>query len=88
MIDWTQESLVPLPDAGAHFPSHPHRNTLARWARSGVRGALLETMVIGSRRYTTREAINRFIALLNARHDLGEIGDDCDQSSMTTSTAA
>lgn len=34
--------------------------TAWRWAKRGVRGVVLETVTIGGRRYTTREAYRRF----------------------------
>jgi hypothetical protein len=42
-----------------------HVATTARWALKGVRGHVLETLLVGSRRYTTREAFARWLAKLN-----------------------
>ena len=39
--------------------------TAWRWAMRGVRGTKLESFVIGGRRFTTREACERFLARLN-----------------------
>ena len=39
--------------------------TLHRWRLHGVRGTKLETCLIGGMRYTSREAIARFIAAQN-----------------------
>lgn len=45
----------------------PHKNTLKRWWRDGVRGVFLETTATpDGARYTTREAVREFLARLNA----------------------
>lgn len=68
MIDLTQETLVRLTEA-AHI-INPHRppslGSVWRWALRGVRQNKLESLVIGAVRYTSREAIIRFIARGNA----------------------
>ena len=40
--------------------------TVANWARIGVRGVKLETVRVGGKRATSREAIGRFFAALEA----------------------
>lgn len=42
-----------------------HLSTVWRWALRGVRGHRLECFSIGGRRYTTREAFERFVAATN-----------------------
>lgn len=37
-------------------------STVWRWAQRGVKGVRLETFCVGGRRYTTREAWDRFVA--------------------------
>jgi hypothetical protein len=66
MNDLLKETLVPLGTAGRHVPLTPHRNTLYRWAIHGVDGIRLETLRIGKRRYTTLEALGRFLGRLNS----------------------
>lgn len=44
---------------------HVHVSTVWRWALRGVRGHRLESFSLGGRRYTTREAFERFIARTN-----------------------
>ena len=56
------ESLVQLADACKHFPVKCSRQTLERWLRRGSRGVLLESVTIGSRRFTSIEAIARFLS--------------------------
>jgi hypothetical protein len=56
-----EESLVPLTEACGYFPVKCSRTSIERWARKGSRGATLETILLGGRRYTSREAIKRFV---------------------------
>ncbi len=66
MIDLASETLLPLGGVPALLPPGPrgkpiHVATVYRWSAAGVRGAVLETVVIGGCRYTSREALSRFI---------------------------
>jgi Protein of unknown function (DUF1580) len=65
MIDVFTEKLRSFADASKVLPGRPHCATIARWATKGRHGVKLETVVIGGRRYTSLEAIQRFIAQLN-----------------------
>lgn len=67
MIDREKEAILSIRDAGDCFgtPKKVNRSTIYRWVFKGIRGAKLETLVIGSQRYTSREAISRFIACQN-----------------------
>jgi len=57
-----QESVVPLCQAGACFPGHrPSLAALRVWANDGQ----LEVAKIGSRIFTSREAIVRFLERCN-----------------------
>jgi hypothetical protein len=68
MIDLRSEELVALAEAGRHVPGRPHLSTIFRWAQKGVRGGVrLETVVVGGRRFTSVEAICRFVAALSRR---------------------
>lgn len=65
-IDTRNEDVLPLADVVAvirqlGIPA-PHEETVRRWAASGVRGVVLESFTMGSRRFTSREAVARFIA--------------------------
>lgn len=67
-----QEALVSLRDAAAAFSkSRPGRSihyvTVHRWATRGVRGVRLETTWIGGRRFTSLQAVQRFIDHRNQR---------------------
>jgi hypothetical protein len=61
-----EETLLSLPDACSAFPGRKvSRATLHRWRLSGVRGVVLETVMIGGRRLTSLEAIKRFLDAQN-----------------------
>lgn len=63
MINPNTEQLVTL--ARAKIPGNPAIATRWRWAGKGARGVKLETLIIGGQRYTSVEAVARFIAALN-----------------------
>lgn len=68
MIDTSSETLRTFQAAGQHIPGRgcPHVSTLHRWRLKGVRGVKLETVLVGGTRYTSDEAIARFVAAQNA----------------------
>ena len=66
MIDIDTEDLIPFQQAPDFIPGAPCLQTLHRWRLKGVRGARLETILCGGIRYTSREAIRRFIIAQNA----------------------
>lgn len=61
MIDTAKEKLITIKDARKLFPVRPSLSTVFRWLNKGTRGVKLESVRIGGRRYTTAEAIDRFI---------------------------
>ncbi len=66
-IDREKEDEIPFEACGSFIPGNPSRATTYRWAFKGVRGGIkLESFVCGNRRFTTRQAIDRFIAAQNA----------------------
>lgn len=68
-IEFTNEQLLSFGDASKLLPpgSRPSYATWWRWHRRGVGGVKLETIRVGGKRYTTAEAMQRFIAALSAR---------------------
>lgn len=62
MIDFTIEVPIPIKSAPSYFPVRKAQSTTWRYVLKGVRGRKLESAMIGGRRYTTREAIARFLA--------------------------
>ena len=59
-IDISQETLISLAQAPKSLPGRPHISTLSRWHTRGIRGICLETLVIGGKRYTSQQALQRF----------------------------
>lgn len=65
-IDIQTEKLISLGEACREVPPNGVSTaTMARWIQRGVRGVQLETVFIGGRRLTSREAIQRFIDAQN-----------------------
>ena len=71
-IDPTNERLIPFNSAREAFPGGKRLSlaTVHRWRVQGVRGTKLETILIGGSRYTSAEAIQRFIAAQNPAESL------------------
>jgi hypothetical protein len=65
MIDHETEHLLSMTEAAKLLPGRPNVATLWRWRTSGCRGHRLETLLFGGRRYTSREAIARFLSAIN-----------------------
>lgn len=67
-IDTALETLLTFEDSRTAFPGDRRLSlaTLHRWRLNGVRGVKLETILIGGLRYTSKEAIERFIQAQNA----------------------
>jgi hypothetical protein len=62
MIDVAREQLITLKEAAALLPSRPHISTIARWAKGLKNGRCLETVKVGGRVLTSREALfERFL---------------------------
>lgn len=70
-IDIESESVFPLtrvPDS-CPFLRHVSYKTIFGWTRTGARGVLLESFLLGGCRYTSIEAVERFIAASNPGPD-------------------
>ena len=65
MIDSQTEDMVPFQEASRYVPGRPSLAALHRWRLNGVRGVRLETLLIGGKRFTSRQAIARMIAEQN-----------------------
>ena len=65
----TGEELIDLTKAAALFADgsgrKPHVATLRRWAKNGCRGYRLQTIFVGNRLMTSRQAASRFLAAIN-----------------------
>ena len=60
MIDIDRETLIAFQKAPGLIPGRPHLSTLHRWRLRGVHGIRLESCLLAGRRFTSREALNRF----------------------------
>ena len=55
------ETLVSLTEACKCFPIACSRSALERWIRKGIRGIVLESLFLCGKRFTSKEAIDRFV---------------------------
>lgn len=69
MIDVTTEKVIAIKDVPTLVPGRPALMTVYRWLNRGVRGRRLETVLVGGKRYTSQEAITRFIEETTAAAD-------------------
>lgn len=69
MIDLMSESLLTFSQATKYLPGNPHISTIHRWRLRGVRGHKLESILVGGRRFTSRQALERFAAKTTAAAD-------------------
>lgn len=80
MIDLTREQLLTLAQAAKLLPARRHGKrpapgTLARWAKHGLAGNRLETLVVGSTLCTSAEALQRFLEQQTLLNGLANSGD-------------
>ena len=70
-IDITRMKLLTFNQAAQYLPerSRPSAATWWRWWRTGLRGVRLETVLVGGRRYTTKDSVQMFAARLTAAAD-------------------
>lgn len=69
MINLQNEQIVMLNKAAPFLPNRPNLATLFRWRTRGCRGVILETVLLGGRRATSVEALDRFFAAVTAAAD-------------------
>jgi hypothetical protein len=63
------EKLIPISEIPSHAPGRPHLATCWRWTNRGCRGVKLETLLIGGKRFTSLEALQRFAEATTAAAD-------------------
>jgi hypothetical protein len=73
-FDIAKENIVSFREASEMIPTHPGISTISRWCR-GVRGNRLESILIGGRRKTSRQAVERFLVKCSERGFVGFGGD-------------
>jgi hypothetical protein len=70
-IDLLSEKPIPIKVFSKEVPGRDgkpvHWITLGRWTRQGLRGVVLESLVIGNQRCVTRESFARFVEAVTAR---------------------
>lgn len=60
-LDLLTEDMLTLSEVARELPSRPHVSTVWRFARRGIGGQKLETVKIGSRVFSSRQAVTRFL---------------------------
>ncbi len=60
MIDLNSETIFPVSEAPKHIPGRPSKASVWRWVLTGVGGIKLESILIGGKRFTSAEAVQRF----------------------------
>jgi hypothetical protein len=70
-IDITKDKLISLEDAAKMFPKpgggHLHSKTIKNWIIQGYQGIVLEGAQVGSKFYTTTDALRLFSRQLSER---------------------
>jgi len=65
-IDFDKERPLTLAEVPRYVPKRGgkkvHYSTVYRWTTKGARGRILESVMVGGIRYTTIEAVRRFLA--------------------------
>ena len=66
MPELIDEELIPFSAGIRSLPGRPHISSGYRYITRGIRGVVLESIVVGGRRWTSRQALRRFIAAVTA----------------------
>lgn len=74
------DSFLSFSQAARSLPGKPAPSTIWRWARHGCHGVKLSTVMVGGRRYVTRQALDTFIAATTAAADLALDADPGERS--------
>jgi len=69
MIDLLTETIFPVSEGPKHIPGRPSKASCWRWVLQGVGGVKLESALIGGKRFTSHEAIQRFVDRRTAATD-------------------
>lgn len=63
------EDVIPLSKINEVLPFEIGPHVVQRWMRKGISGICLETFCIGRHRFTSKQAVRRFIARQNGKDD-------------------
>ena len=68
------EDHVTFPNARQFFPGarKPSLNSMHRWATRGTGGVVLESLRVGHYRYTSKEAVMRYLSAINEQSNAPE----------------
>ena len=69
MIDIANETVIPIAEAPQHIPGRPSLATVWRWVLNGTHAGKLESFLVGGRRFTSLESIQRFAQQSTAAAD-------------------
>ncbi len=69
MLKLEQGELLSLKEAARLLPGKVNISTLFRWSSRGTRGVRLQTWLIGGRRFTNEESLEKFIIDTTAAAD-------------------
>lgn len=61
------EELIAICEIPRRLPRRIHLSTCHRWYKRGVRGRKLETVLVGGRRFTSAQALVRFVEAISNR---------------------
>ena len=77
LIDLKSEDIITFVEAIALVPTRPpvSVSTISRWCTTGCRGIKLESVFVGGRRKTTRQALERFLLACRERRWAGIHGN-------------
>ena len=77
-LDFQKENAITLREVPKYLPKRNakkvHYSTVFRWVSKGARGRILESALIGGVRYTTVEAVERFLSA-KPKASPNELGD-------------
>ncbi len=77
MIDIEKETLITMNDVCLMFPGRAASkrislSTVWRWTLRGHKGVMLDSIVVGGKRYTSKQAVQRFVESLNPDKYVGD----------------
>ena len=73
-IDFEKDELLSIPDAPKNIPGRPSPRTVRSWMNPGIRGVRLETILLGGRRWTSKQALKEFVDRVTMAADATESG--------------
>ena len=79
-IDIHSDSLLTISQAAKSLPTRPNVSTVWRWIQRGVRGVKLDSVVVGGRRLTSKEALQSFVERSTANSSGASLPPSCPTS--------